>query len=94
MTNDNNPKGIKPSTEDKQRLDILSKEINERLEEFGSIIFKTLRTKTPNNLSEVSFERSKKGYRAKVAEENGYTGPIVYYCDPPGICTTDLQDCL
>ena len=41
MTNGNS-KGVMPAVEDKQRLDILTKEINERLEECSNIILKTL----------------------------------------------------
>lgn len=76
--------------EDKQRLDTLSKEINEKLDEFSSIIFKTLTKKTDNTLDQISFERSSKGINVKatprVIEEDFQVG---YYCDPPGVCQVD-----
>jgi len=91
MTTDTNSKDIKPSGEDKQRLDILLKEINERLDEFSSIIFKTLTKRTDNTLSKVSFERSEKGNNveavAVVKDPDNFD--VGYYCDPPGICKSD-----
>ncbi|MGC1132847.1 MAG: hypothetical protein WA941_08490, partial [Nitrososphaeraceae archaeon] len=80
-----------PSVEDKQRLDILSKEINERLEEFGNIIFKTLANKTENKVSKVSFERSELGNMAvSVVKKDPNAMPEIVgggcYRDPPGVC--------
>ena len=95
MANDTKPVNIKPSMEDKQRLDTLSKEISERLDEFSSIISKTFTKKTDNTLNKISFERSRKGITVSaepipvIIEEGGPPKEVVgYYCDPPGICQT------
>ena len=91
MTNDNNLKNGKPSVEDKQHLDVLSKEINERLDEFSSIIFKSLGKETGSTLSKVSFERSEKGIRAAaevIVDDPDNEMTLGYYCDPPGVCQT------
>lgn len=82
MTNDHIPKNGKPSTEDKQHIDDISKEINERLEEFGTIIFRCLGKETGSTFSKVTFERSEKGISV-TATDNQMIG---YYCDPPGVC--------
>jgi hypothetical protein len=88
MTDGNSP-GVKPTVEDKQRLDILSKEIDERLEEFGNIILKTLAIKTD---SKVTFEKKSDGGNVIVVEP----GPVVIlgrYCDPPGMCCPGPGPC-
>jgi hypothetical protein len=88
-TNEN--KGNNLSSEDKRQLDNLSKEINERLEVFGKIVMKTLGRSTNNPLTEFSFVKSDKSLSVRCAEvvqgpEEEFT--VGYYCDPPGICST------
>jgi hypothetical protein len=87
MTNGKSPE-VKPIVEDKQRLDILSKEINERLEEFSNIISKTLAIKTDNKVNNLAFEKKSDGGTTVVVtvEPVIIRPPGIYWCDPPGIC--------
>jgi hypothetical protein len=85
MKNENNSKNIEPSPEDKRRLDTLTKEINERLDEVGNIIHKTLTNKSGYTVKKISFERTEKGNMVHIEDPRELSGG--YYCDPPGICT-------
>ena len=89
MTNGNS-KGVMPAVEDKQRLDILTKEINEWLEECSNIILKTLAIKTDNKVSGVSFEKKSDG---KVVVTVGDVVILGRECDPPGMCCPGPGPC-